>query len=284
MADITISRIGELLRSVLELLWHKSEGLSAKEIIASLPDITLLPGYEPVSALPLTVPIHERIFGLAIIPLVKAGWLIKNNKGCWQITEEGRQACNRFPNAQELYKDALRQVGENRQIVPTFGMAAEEAEEMAWEQIHGYLQEKTRSEFQTMVADLLKALGYYVAWIAPPEKDRGQVDIVAYVDPLGVNGPRILIQVKYKGQAVTLDGLNSFLSVLGANDYGLLVSSPGFTSEVKEQMGKGALHKTTLLDLETLFDLWVLSYDQLSLEARSCLPLKPIHFLSGIES
>jgi len=283
MADITLGRIGELLRSALELLWNKPEGLSGKEIIAFLPEMTALTEYEKGYSPPSNIPRYERIVRLATIPLVKAGWLVKNNKGHWYITEEGRQACRRFPNAQELYKEALSSYEQSRKNLPAVLMAVEEAEEKAWEQIQRFLQEKNRIEFQTIVADLLKAMGYHVAWIAPPEKERGQVDIVSYVDPVGAKGARILVQVKHKGQAVTMEGLDSFLSVLGANDYGLLVSTGGFTSEVYEKMGMEAMEKTTLLDLEAFFDLWVANHKQLSQEARNRLPLKPIHFLYGLE-
>ena len=100
---------------------------------------------------------------------------------------------------------------------------AEEAEEKAWEQIQKYLLETRRIEFRTLIADLLSAMGYYVGWIAPPEKDHGQIDLVAYADPIGVKGPRILVQVKHKGQAITLEGLKAFLSVLNDNDYGVLI-------------------------------------------------------------
>ncbi len=283
MADITLSRIGELLRSVLELLWNKPEGLPAKEIMAFLPEITQLTDYERGYSPPTNTPRYERIIRLATIPLVKAGWLVKNNKGRWYITEEGRQACRRYPNAQELYKEAIRLFEESRQSVPAVTMTVEEAEEKAWEQIQRYLQEARRIEFQTLTADLLEAMGYHVAWSAPAEKDRGQIDIVAYVDPIGAKGPRILVQVKHKGQAITLEGLNAFLSVLGTNDYGLLISTGGFTTEVREEIRMDAFQKTTLLDLEGFFDLWVKYYGKLGQEAQNRFPLKIVYFLLGRE-
>lgn len=283
MADITLSRIGELLRSVFELLWNKPDGLPAKEIIAFLPEITQLTEFERGYSPPTNIPRYERIIRLATIPLVKAGWLVKNNKGRWYITEEGRQACRRYPNAQELYKEAIRLFEERRQSAPAVIMTVEEAEEKAWEQIQRYLQEARRIEFQTLAADLLEAMGYHVAWTAPAEKERGQIDIVAYVDPIGAKGPRILVQVKHKGQAITMEGLNAFLSVLGANDYGLLISTGGFTTEVKEEIRIDAFQKTTLLDLESFFDLWVKHYGKLSQEAQNRFPLKIVYFLFGRE-
>ena len=282
MADVTLNRIGELLRSVLELLWNKPEGMPAKEILAFLPEITQLTEYERGYSPPSNIPRYERIVRLATIPLVKAGWLVKNNKGRWYITDEGRQACRKYPNAQELYKEALRLFEDVKQSAPSYALVVEEAEEKAWEQIQKYLLETQRIDFRTLLADLLGAMRYHVGWIAPPEKDHGQIDIVAYTDPIGVKGPRILVQVKHKGQAVTMEGLRAFLSVLGANDYGLLMSSGGFTNDVTDEIRTDAFQRTTLLDLENFFDLWVKYYDHLGQEAQNRFPLKKLYFIYGV--
>lgn len=282
MTDITLNRIGELLRTVLELLWAKPEGMPAREILAFLPEMMPLTDYERGYAPPSNTPRYERIVRLATIPLVRAGWLVKNDKGRWYITEEGRQACKRFPNAQELYKEALRLFEECRQNHPLYSIAVEEAEEKAWEQVQKFLQGMRRFEFQMLVADLLRAMGYYVAWTAPAEKDHGQIDIVAHVDPIGVRGPRILVQVKHKGQPITLEGLKSFSSILGPNDYGLFISTGGFTRDIANQAQSDAFQRITLLDLENFFDLWIRYYEKLSQEARNRFPLKAIYYLSAV--
>jgi restriction system protein len=283
MADVTVTRVGELLRSVLELLWNKPEGIPAQEILSYIPQITQLTEYEKGYAPPTNIPRYERIVRLATIPMVQAGWLVKNNKGRWFITEEGRQACRRFRGPQDLYKEALDRLEIVKQGAPTYAMTVEEAEEKAWEQIQRYLQSTRRVAFQGMAADLMKAMGYHVAWIAPPEKDHGRIDLVAYTDPIGAKGPRILVQLQHKGQPVTMEGLKSFLSVMSDGDYGLLISTGGFTYEVSEARRKETFKKTTLLDLENFFDLWVRYYDQLSEEARTRFPLTKIYFLSGMQ-
>jgi restriction system protein len=73
------------------------------------------------------------------------------------------------------------------------------------------------------------------------------------------------------------------MSVLGSDDIGLFVSSGGFTSDAREEARTQERRKVTLLDLETLFDLWVEHYEKLTQEARQRFPLKPIHFLAPIE-
>lgn len=63
-----------------------------------------------------------------------------------------------------------------------------------------------------------------------PGKDKG-VDIIAYNDPLGTKDPRIKVQVKHRDQAITVDGLRAFMSILGTDDVGIFVSSGGFTTD-----------------------------------------------------
>lgn len=280
MADISLHRIGELLRSVFELLWNQPDGLPSREILALIPEVTPLTQYERGYLPSTSIPRYERIIRLATIPLVRAGWLIKNNKGRWYITEEGRQACRKFTNAQELYKEALRTYEERRLSAPAVIMTVEEAEEKAWEQIQRFIQESKSDEFHRLVADLLQAMGYYVTWIAPPGKDRGQIDIIAHVDPIGAKSPRIIVQVKHKGQAITIEGLKTFLSVLGANDFGLFVSTGGFTGDARDEARKEVFSRVTILDLEMLFDLWIKHYEELGQQGRGRLPLKPVFFLS----
>jgi len=283
VAEITPQRIGELLRIVFDLLWNKSEGMPAAEILAQIPDATALTEYERgyFPSAPNT-PRYEKIIRLATIPLVKAGWLVKS-RGRWYITDEGRQACKQFKSADQFYAEATRlyrEYYEWRGTRPVNSLTVEEAEEKAWEQIRIYLQEMKPFEFLSCVGDLLRAMGYRVAWIAPPSKDRGVVDMIFYTDVLGISTPRIIVQVKHRGQATTGEGVSAFLSVLAADDFGLLVSSGGFTGDAKEMVRVQPHRKITLMDLETFLDLWIEHYEQLSQEARQRFPLKPVHFLS----
>jgi len=295
MADITRRRTGEFLRIIFDLLWDKTEGLPAKEILDAIPNSIQLTEYEkgfyPSSP---NSPRYEKIIRFATIDLVKAGWLVKS-KGRWFITEEGRQAYKKYKDPEDFYKEAVRLYHEWKRSLPKkeglvtdeeeiqkISLTVEEAEEQAWEQIKQYLQNMKPYEFQELVADLLRAMEYHVSWVAPPGKDRG-IDIIAYTDPLGASVPRIKVQVKHRDQATAVEGLRAFMSVLGTDDLGLFVSSGGFTSDAREEARTQERRKVTLLDLENLFDLWVEHYEKLSQEARQRFPLKPIQFLAPIE-
>jgi restriction system protein len=123
-------------------------------------------------------------------------------------------------------------------------------------------------------------MDYHPSWIAPPEKERGRIDLIAFVDPIGAKGQRIIAQIKHKGQAVTLEGIRSFLSTLGTNDFGVIFSTGGFTKEAMQALASGNFQKITALDTSAFFDLWKQYYNQLSQKAQHLLPLKTIYFLS----
>lgn len=280
MSNMTIKRVGELLRSVFEILWNKPDGLTAREVFSLLPKTIKLTEEELRYSAASNLPHYERIVRLAAIPLVHAGWLTKTEKGRWHITEDGYQACKRFVNVQDFYKEAMRLFEERRQPPLESVMVLEIAQESAWIQIEKHIQQLRHTMLQSMLAELLRAMEYYPSWIAPPGKDRGHIDLIAFVDPIGAKGRRIIAQVKHKGQAVTLEGIRSFSLTLGSNDYGVVFSTGGFTNEAMRTMASGAFEKITALDTSAFFDLWKQHYGKLNQDASRLLPLKSIYFLS----
>jgi len=227
--------------------------------------------------------------------LVKAGWLLKE-KGRWTVTDEGRKAHQSIVDPEAFYKEAVRlfhqwksnqpddieiagQEGEGDTPAKAATITLEEAEEQAWQEIDQYLRGINPFEYQEIVAALLRAMGYHISWIAPPGKDGG-IDILAASDPLGTKSPRIKVQVKRQAQAVTVDGLRSFMALLGDGDVGIFVSVGGFTRDASGEARAQEKRKITLLDNEDLFDLWVKYHEKINDQDRRRLPLKPVHFLA----
>lgn len=100
----------------------------------------------------------------------------------------------------------------------------EQAEETAKQDIIAYLTDQLNAyQFQELIAGLLQAIGYHVIWIAPPGPDGG-IDIIAYTDPLGLQGPRIKVQVKNRNDKVTAKDIRQFLALLGEGDVGYLLT------------------------------------------------------------
>jgi restriction system protein len=260
-------------------LWQEPNGLPAGDVIAHIAQVTPLFPNE-VELLPDThTPRYERAVRLATAQFVKAGWLVKN-KGRWYITEAGKRACKGFPNAQAFHQEAGRILDEWRETKAGLGLITEDAEEKAWEQMRTYLQSLQPYEFQVLAGDLLRALGYHLTWVAPPEKDRGFISFVLHTDPLGMTPPRIKVHVLHTGQPVMFEGLKGFMSILGSDDAGIFVSSGGFTGSVMEEALAQRLLRITLIDLEHFYDLWLEYYDKLTVEARGRFPLKPVYFLA----
>ena len=294
-------RTGELLRKLFEVLMAQPEGLRAKDALAQLASRVELSDYEAGSYLDG----HrrfEKIVRFATVDMVKAAWMQKN-KGIWAVTEEGRAAFGRITDPEAFYKEGARlyrewkarqptdldaeegseeaelddRVGE-REVARTF----EEAEEEAWRDIEQFLKQMNPYDLQELVAGLLKALSYHIAWVAPPGKDGG-IDVLAFSDPLGTKPPRIKVQVKRQQQTVGVDGLRSFLAVLGDEDVGLFVNTGGFTKDAQEEARTQEKRKITLLDVDRLFDLWVEYYGKLDDVTRRRMPLRPIYFLAPVE-
>jgi restriction system protein len=294
MAEVTRRRTGEFVRKLFEILQDHPDGLQAKDALASLQSRIQLSEYEKGSYDSGGMR-FEKIVRFATVDCVKAGWLLKH-KGMWSLTDEGRKAYASQKDPEAFYRQAVKLYQQWKASQPeaepdsaeepadaTSGKAAsitfEQAEEQAWGEIGQYLRGMNPYDFQELVAALLRAMGHHVAWVAPPGRDGG-IDILALMDPLGTRPPRIKVQVKRQSQAVPVDGLRSFLALLGDDDVGLFVSAGGFTKDAEVEARTQEKRKVILVDLDRLFDLWVHYYDRLDDDARRRLPLKPIHFLA----
>ena len=281
MSDLNNHRIGEVIRGVIGLLWSKPYGLTGSEVIARLPEVVELTEYETgFSPSSLFYPRYGRVVRLATLPLVEVGWLVKTDKGRRYLTESGREACRRYSRPQDLVTEALRLVKDKKNLLPDIMVSLELIQEKVWEDIVKYIQTKHIDELRQLVAVLFEGMQYHVVWVAPPEKKHGLVDLIASVDPVGGSPKRIIVQIKHTGQQVTGEGVKSFLASLGDNDFGLMVSTGGYTADVKELLGGKDYLKINVMDLEKFYSVWIRHYDSLSMEAHNIFPLKKMFVLN----
>lgn len=301
MAEITRRRTGEFLRELFNILRAAPEGMRASEALQMLAGRFTLTPYE-ADNYESGARRFEKIVRFATVDCVKAGWLMKD-KGIWFITDTGQAAHAELSDPEAFYKRACKLYAEWKAaqpdaegsataVVPAASAAEdvsnhakaasvtfEEAEEQAWTEISYYLRAMNPYDFQDLVADLLRAMSYHVTWVSPPGKDGG-LDILAWPDPLGTRPPRIKVQVKRQLQAVNVDGLRSFMALLGDDDVGLFVCTGGFTKDAETEARTQAKRRVTLISLDKLFDLWDEYYDKLTDQARRRLPLRSIRFLA----
>ena len=297
MAEITLRRGGELVRGVFALLIEYPDGRPARDVLQAL-EAKVPPTPFEASSYPSSPDIrrYERIVRFQSIPAVKAGWLTKT-KGTWSLTDDGRKAFKQFTDPEEFMRESVRlykkwektqpddsaEPQNDEKEISAATVSAEEAEERAWAEIEAHLAVMSPYDFQDLVAGLLRGMGYHVAWVSPPGADGG-VDVIAHSDPLGINGPRIKVQVKRKAESKTgVDGIRSFMATLADGDVGLFVASGGFSKDAEQEARRQEKRRIMLVDLERLFDLWVEHYDTIPEEQRRLLPLKKVYFLAKEE-
>jgi restriction system protein len=130
-------------------------------------------------------------------------------------------------------------------------------------------------EMQDLIAAVLRAMGYRTR-VSPPGSDRG-VDVLASPDGLGLQEPRIKVEVKHRpNTAIGSPEIRSFVAGLRAGDKGLYLSTGGFSKEAKYEAER-ATHPTTLIDLAELAVLVTENYEQFDPTGRALIPLKRIY-------
>ncbi len=131
-------------------------------------------------------------------------------------------------------------------------------------------------ELPQLTAAILRAMDYQ-ARITPEGPDRG-VDIIASPDGLGLEQPRIKVEVKHRrGSAMGSKEIRSFIGGLREGDRGLYVSSGGFTKEAKYEADRSQI-PVTLLDLDELAELVVTHYEKFDLDGRALIPLVRVYW------
>lgn len=166
---------------------------------------------------------------------------------------------------------------------PTDGQGQAEfagIETQANDQIRKHIDRRFRSHnFAYLVAALLQAKGYRVH-PSDPGPDGG-VDIIAGKGPMGLDSPRLVVQVK--SGLVTADinmvrELNGIIEKFGA-EYGLFVSWGGFERTVLREIPK-RFFKVRLWDSNDVIAELQKNYESLPEEYQTALPLKRVWALA----
>ena len=149
-------------------------------------------------------------------------------------------------------------------------------ETMGRDQIRSMIkQEFAGHRLQDLVAGIFAVEGYMTE-VSPPGKDGG-IDILAGKGLLGLEEPRICIQVKATSSPAGIDVVNSLLGVVSSYgaSYGLIVSTGGFTNDARKK-AKEQFFKLRLWDSDDLIEAILKNYLKLSDEIKASLPLKQI--------
>jgi restriction system protein len=299
LAKISKERIGQYLKTALQILEEHGDQLPSKEVLRQLESQLDLTEYEKDRYEKTGYVRWESILQFYSIDVTKAGWLRKNN-GVWYLTPEGKAELKLPPlkfieTATEKYKQwkALSKV-EPDEIVTENNGSLDSTDEIpetiilygqalgdARQELKRFVLAKNPYEFQDLVAALLRGMGYHTPFTAPPGKDGG-LDITAYKDPFGAEAPRIRVQVKHREQKATNQEVNQLIGILHEGDIGLFVSSSGFTSEAMTVFRTSHKH-VEKMDLDYFLLLWERYYVKMSDEDKRLMPLKQVYFLAPSE-
>lgn len=131
------------------------------------------------------------------------------------------------------------------------------------------------SDMQDLVAGLLRAMGYKTR-VSAHGPDRGK-DIVASPDGLGLEDPRIFVEVKHRQAAMGSQEIRSFLGGRRDGDKGLYVSTGGFTKDARYEAERARI-PVALMDLDDLVESLLDHYERLDIEAKRLIPLRKLYW------
>ena len=283
------------LYAVMKEMIRRGGSIPAKEIYPWVNDHVELTAWEKEPAGKMGYIRWTNSFQFYSIDYQKAGFIIKKN-GTWYITPEGEKALKKNP--EEVMNIANAAYHEWRRLNPKDDNPTEEPtdetvekdnavnldllESDARDGIRKYIISKSPYEFQDLVAALLRAMGYHTPFVAPKGKDGG-IDIIAYLDPLGAQTPRIKVQVKHKPEtAIGASDVRALSGVLKTGDIALFVTSGIYSTDARNA-ASGNDKFIRLIDGDDFIEMWQEYYDKMSDDDKNMLPLKRISFLGNNE-
>ena len=283
------------LYAVMKEMSRRGGSMPAKELYPFVNENVELTDWEREPAGKMKYIRWTNSFQFYSIDYQKAGFIVKKG-GNWYLTPEGEAALKKTPEeVMNIANDAYHEWKKARDIEDTHdeeptdntaeadnAMKLEQLESDARESIKAFIASKDPYAYQELVAALLRAMGYHTPFIAPKGKDGG-IDIIAYVDPLGAQTPRIKVQVKHKPEtAIGASDIRALLGVLRAGDIALFVTSGTFSPDARRET-TSSREFIRLIDGNDFIDMWQKYYDKMSDEDKNMLPLKRISFLGNNE-
>jgi restriction system protein len=158
------------------------------------------------------------------------------------------------------------------EVEDPFANAAENSREL----IKDRLIKLSWDDMQSLVAGVLRAMGYKTK-ISDEGGDRGK-DIVASRDGLGLEPPRIYVEVKHRKAQMGAPEVRKFIGGRNAqNDRCVYVSTGGFTTEAKYEAERSSV-PLTLVDSDDLVELLIEHYELTDSETRTLLPLRKTYW------
>ena len=205
---------------------------------------------------------------------------IKRNDGAWrlqQLLQTGQDPGTRFrPDDEAAHSGINTTVSSEVTDMEDSLESGLDLERLGQDQIQALISERfTRHRLSYLVAEVLEAEGFFTE-ISPPGPDGG-IDIFAGRGPLGLDSPRLIVQVKSGESPVDVKIVRELHGVMTAHgaDQALLVAWGGVTRAAHKEL-HNQFFRIRLWDADNLVEAVLRNYDKLSEDLRANLPLKRI--------
>ena len=206
----------------------------------------------------------------------KTVYQIKRNDAAWRlqrVLKTGEDPGPRFATVESVDAEGAVEADSPES---TFDI-----ERLGRDQIQAHLAEQFAGHrLADLVAAVLDAEGFYTQ-VAPPGPDGG-IDVFASSGPLGLDSPKLVVQVKSGLSPSDVKIVRELQGVLGTHgaDQGLLVAWGGVTNTARREL-RSQFFRVRLWDADDLLDAILRNYDRLDEECRIDLPLKRIWSLAS---
>jgi len=287
MHPINISKehIDHLFKPLFTFLWSSPDGRYINEIIEYIEKNCDLSEFElgHYSFAPY-LRRYEIIIRVGIIPLVKTGWLAKTNSGRLYITNTGRDKAKQFKSADQFFKQAISYYDQWRdgQDVHTLLLSPviyQDAQEKAYEQYKNYIRSLDTNDIKRVLTNLFSVLGYYIISDQSMQFKTGHVDFVASKNQMGIDAPKVFVQMNCTSTPTSAEEIYAFASFISEKNLGTCFSLSGFPADIHSKLLNKNLHHIGLIDLESLYTLWLNNIEKMSYESMQILPFKRVYFL-----
>lgn len=137
------------------------------------------------------------------------------------------------------------------------------------------IQQLNWIEMQELVAAVFRGMGYKTR-ISSKGSDRGR-DIIASPDGLGLEDPRIIVEVKHRQGSMGSQEIRSFIGGIRTGDKCVYVSTGGFSKDAKYEADRATI-PVTLIDSDYLVELIIQNYDSFDSDGKALIPLKKLYW------
>lgn len=165
-------------------------------------------------------------------------------------------------------------VKNEREIAEEVELQSSELLENSTETLKDRILSLSPDNMEELVKEILNAMGY-IARRTPKGTDRG-IDVFASKDGLGLEEPRIFVEVKHRKGQMGAPELRTFWGGRQSGDRCLYVSTGGFTKEARYEAERAKI-PLSLVDLDMLAELITLHYDNFRAEGKVLLPLRKVY-------